>query len=36
MTLVDAQRQIATDWLRVWTQIEGHASATPVGPDEGE
>jgi hypothetical protein len=36
MTLVDAQRQIATDWLRVWTQIEGQASATPVGPDEGE
>ena len=35
MTLVDAQRQIATDWLRVWTQIEGEASATPVGPDEG-
>ena len=36
MTLVDAQRQIATDWLTVWTQIEGQASATPVGPDEGD
>ncbi len=36
MTLVDAQRQIATDWLGVWTQIERQASATPVGPDEGD
>jgi hypothetical protein len=36
MTLADAQRQIATDWLRVWTQIEGQASATPLGPDEGD
>jgi hypothetical protein len=36
MTLVDAQRQIATDWIKVWEQIEGQASATPVGPDEGD
>jgi hypothetical protein len=36
MTLVDAQRQIATDWLRVWTQIEGQASTTPVGADDGD
>jgi hypothetical protein len=36
MNLADAQRQIATDWLKVWKQLDGQASATPAGPDEGE
>ena len=36
MNLADAQRQIATDWLKVWRQIDGQASATPAGADDGE
>jgi hypothetical protein len=36
MSLAEAQRQIAADWINVWEQIEGQASATPVGPDEGD
>ena len=36
MSLTDAQRQIATDWIAVWKQIEGQASTMDVGSDEGE
>jgi hypothetical protein len=37
MSLADAQRQIATDWIKVWKQIEGQAGmAADVGPDEGD
>ena len=36
MSLANAQRQIATDWIAVWKQIEGQASTMDVGPDEGE
>jgi hypothetical protein len=34
MNLVDAQRQIATDWMRVWKQIEGKARAPEVENDD--
>ena len=36
MSLTDAQRGIATDWIAVWKQIERQASTMDVGPDEGE
>jgi len=36
MSLPEAQRQIATDWINVWRLIEGQASATPSGPDESD
>jgi hypothetical protein len=36
MSLANAQRRIATDWIAVWKQIEGQASTMDVGPDEGE
>ena len=36
MSLTDAQRQIATDWIAVWKQIEWQASTMDVGSDEGE
>jgi hypothetical protein len=28
--------KIATDWLKVWQQIERQGSSTEVGPDEGD
>jgi hypothetical protein len=31
-----APRQIATDWLKVWKQIEAQGSSTELGQDEGE
>jgi hypothetical protein len=31
MSLSDAQRQIETDWLKVWKQIEGQGPTTDVG-----
>jgi hypothetical protein len=34
MSLADAQRQIATDWLKVWKRIEGQTTAGEVGSDE--
>jgi len=37
MSLADAQRQIATDWIKVWRQIAGQTGAAAnVGPDEGD
>jgi hypothetical protein len=36
MSVADAQRQIATDWIKVWKQIEGQASTTDLGPSEGD
>jgi hypothetical protein len=34
MGLADAQRQIATDWLKVWKEIEGQAAPAHVGQDD--
>jgi hypothetical protein len=34
MSLADAQRQIAIDWIKVWHQIKGRAPAAEVGQDE--
>ncbi len=35
MTLMDAQRQIATDWLAVWKQIKDHsATDAPASNDD--
>jgi hypothetical protein len=36
MSVADAQRPIATDWIKVWKQIEGLASTTDLGPSEGD
>jgi hypothetical protein len=36
MGLTDAQRQIASDWLKVWKQIEVQTGAAVVGSDESE
>ena len=36
MSLTEAQRQIATDWIVVWRRIEGQATAKGVGEDEGD
>jgi hypothetical protein len=37
MSLADAQRQIATEWIKVWKEIEGQAwTAAEVGGGEGE
>jgi hypothetical protein len=34
MRLPDAQQQIATDWIRVWKEIEGKAAAPEVEIDD--
>ena len=34
MSLADAQREIASDWLAVWRQIEGAGRANVNGPGE--
>jgi hypothetical protein len=34
MNLADAQRQIATDWMKVWRQIEGQATAPEAENDD--
>jgi hypothetical protein len=36
MSLTEAQRQIATDWIVVWRRIEGQAAVKGVGEDEGD
>jgi len=36
MSLIDAQRQIATDWVVVWRRLEGQATGKGVGEDEGD
>ena len=36
MSLIDAQRQIATDWIVVWRRLEGQATWKGVGEDEGD
>jgi hypothetical protein len=36
MSLTEAQRQIATDWLVVWRRIAGQAVMQDVGEDEGD
>jgi hypothetical protein len=36
LSLADAQRQIATDWITVWKQIEGKPAPTEAGPDDGD
>jgi hypothetical protein len=36
MSLADAQRQIASDWLKIWKEIEGQAAPVDVGPEEGD
>jgi hypothetical protein len=36
MSLTEAQRQIATDWIVVWRRIEGQAAVNSVGEDEGD
>ena len=36
MSLADAQRQVATDWVRVWRQMEGQPTTTDEGPSDGE
>jgi hypothetical protein len=36
MSLTEAQRQIATDWIVVWRRIEGQAAMKDVEEDEGD
>ncbi len=37
MSLADAQEQIATGWITVWTRIKGQVgTAADVGPDRDE
>jgi hypothetical protein len=36
MSLADAQRQIATDWITIWRRIEGQAAVAGAGEDEGD
>jgi hypothetical protein len=34
MSLADAQRQIATDWITIWRRIEGQAATADGGEEQ--